>query len=131
MSAQGRFAETSEEVEVRKEDQDRINEFGVIHQKLADLAAERKAIEEVLMNIEDAEQEVMLAEDNDSFLVQLGSTYVRVGEDEFNEFIEKKRSELDEKMSNIRSEVDTLDKEKADLKATLYARFGSTINLED
>mmetsp|Transcript_16864 Transcript_16864/g.32916 ORF Transcript_16864/g.32916 Transcript_16864/m.32916 type:complete len:132 (+) Transcript_16864:44-439(+) len=131
MASQGRFAETSEEVEVRQEDQERINEFGVIHQRLADLKGERKAIEEMLMNIEDAEQEVMLADDNEHYLIQLGSTYVQVNEDEFNEYIEKKRNELDEKMSNINSKSEDLEKQKSDLKATLYARFGSTINLED
>jgi len=83
------------------------------------------------MNIEDAEQEVMLADDNEHYLIQLGSTYVQVNEDEFNEYIEKKRNELDEKMSNINSKSEDLEKQKSDLKATLYARFGSTINLED
>mmetsp|Transcript_3469 Transcript_3469/g.5013 ORF Transcript_3469/g.5013 Transcript_3469/m.5013 type:complete len:131 (-) Transcript_3469:1456-1848(-) len=126
------FAETSEEVEVRKEDQERINQFGIYHKRGKELDEERKDLNEKLAFIEDAEQEVMLADgDSDSFLVKLGSTFVSVDEDEFNEFLEKKRSEYDTALEKINAECDDLEQKRTALKSTLYARFGSTINLDD
>ena len=55
----GRFQETSEEVEVRREDQQKINRFGVIHKRLEELGAEATAFKQQLEYLEDAEQEGM------------------------------------------------------------------------
>ncbi len=125
------FKETDEEIEVRREDQERINEFGVLHRLVEDLGEDKKALQEQLNYIEDAEQEVMLAGDQQSFLVAVGSTYVPVGEGEFNNFIEKKRSVYEKKLKSVSTQVDKFEKRKAELKTVLYARFGKSINLDD
>lgn len=83
------------------------------------------------MFIEDAEQEVMLSGDSETFQIRMGATYVSVGEDEFNDYIEKKRAELEGSRKKMDTRSDELSARKTDLKATLYARFGTTINLDD
>lgn len=42
--------------------------------------------------LEDAEQEVLLSEDADQHAVRMGSAFLSVSEDDFNEFIEERRS---------------------------------------
>jgi chaperonin cofactor prefoldin len=125
------FKETDEEIEVRREDQERINEFGVLHRLVQDLGEDKKALQEQLNYIEDAEQEVMLAGDQQSFLVAVGSTYVPVDEGEFNSFIEKKRSVYEKKLKFVSTQAEQFEKRKAELKTVLYARFGKSINLDD
>ena len=126
------FKETDEEVEVRREDQDRINDFGVLHKQLEECVEKRKTIQAELDYLEDAEQEVMLAgDDSGTFQVQLGSTYVKVDEDEFNQILEERRSEYEAQMEELNSKLGDLESRKADLKSTLYSRFGKTINLDD
>jgi len=125
-----RFQETSEDVEVRAEDQARINEFGVIHQQWTDLEAQKEQLKAELDCIEDAEQEVMLASDNDVHMVRLGSAFVKVSEDEFNQFLEKKRTEAEDRRNKIAADISELETHREELKTTLYARFGTTINLE-
>jgi chaperonin cofactor prefoldin len=61
----------------------------------------------------------------------VGSTYVPVGEGEFNNFIEKKRSVYEKKLKSVSTQVDQFEKRKAELKTVLYARFGKSINLDD
>ncbi|KAF0758113.1 hypothetical protein AaE_004040 [Aphanomyces astaci] len=71
------------EVDVRKEDQDRINEFGRNNSRLADLRDELKALKEKLG---DANTEIMMgAGDN----VQLfGESFVEVSEEDAQEYLE-------------------------------------------
>lgn len=93
---------------------------------------DKTALEEELAYLEDAEQEVMLSsEESDVFLVRLGSTYIKVGEEEFNEYLEKKRSGYEERLGKVAEACEALESEKSELKAELYARFGNTINLDD
>ena len=74
----------------------------------------------------------MLMEDaSDGYFVRLGTTFVTVDEDEFNEYLEDEREDLESMLKDSTEEMGPLDEEKATLKATLYSRFGKTINLED
>jgi len=115
---------------VRKEDQQKINTFGVIHRSLEELKEDRKKIEEDLNALEDAEQELMMAGDSDTFMIKLGSSYVNVDEDRFNEFMEKRKAELDARMVELEKENGALEEQRDTLKQSLKSRFGNTINLD-
>lgn len=97
--------------------------------------------------LEDAEQEVLLSEDADQHAVRMGSAFLSVSEDDFNEFIEERRSvsnlyravrvyllsflqKLTAKYDEKGETIEKIEERQAELKTALYGRFGGNINLE-
>ena len=58
--------ENETEVEVRKEDQLKINEFGRLNNRLLELRSELNFVNKAMQQLEAAEEEVMMADDSDS-----------------------------------------------------------------
>ncbi|OAA32625.1 Gim complex component GIM3-like protein [Moelleriella libera RCEF 2490] len=118
------------EVEVRREDQDKINKFSRLHQReLAieeDLNAKLKQKEE----IDDLSTELELADEDEKIQYKIGDAFFHVPLEQAQEMlataitkVESETTELEEKISAVREEMQQL-------KIELYARFGKQINLE-
>ncbi|KAK3387556.1 Prefoldin subunit-domain-containing protein [Podospora didyma] len=119
-----------EEIEVRREDQDKINKFSRLHQhELSieeDLTVKNKEREE----LDDISSELELADEDDIVPYKVGDAFFHVPLPQAQEMlaisgakIEKEIEILEDKLSDIREEM-------GQLKVELYARFGKTINLE-
>mmetsp|Transcript_16902 Transcript_16902/g.20854 ORF Transcript_16902/g.20854 Transcript_16902/m.20854 type:complete len:129 (+) Transcript_16902:136-522(+) len=123
-------ANKEDDVEVRWEDQQRINEFGKNTNHLLELKTERNETQKQLDYLEDAEQEVLLSDDSDEHKVRMGETFIVVNEDDFNEFIESRREKLNSIFEKQSEEINALEGKQQLLKSDLYARFGKNINLD-
>jgi len=126
------FAETDEAIEVRREDQERINEFGRNTNRLNELEDDKKKLRQELDNLEDAEQEIMLADgdEEDATCISVGGTFVVSDEDHVEEFLNRKRDVCSAEFDKLNDEMGSLSARQSELKSLLYARFGSNINLE-
>lgn len=52
-------------VEVRREDQQRINKFSACNRQMQELSVEEKTLKEDLQNLQDATDELLLADDDE------------------------------------------------------------------
>jgi len=119
-----------DEVEVRREDQDKINKFSRLHQKEINVEEELKAKHKEKEDLDDVSNELELADEDDKIPYQIGDSFVSLPLPEAQqmlststETIEADVTVLEEKLSRIREEMEGL-------KVDLYARFGRSINLE-
>mmetsp|Transcript_7357 Transcript_7357/g.11030 ORF Transcript_7357/g.11030 Transcript_7357/m.11030 type:complete len:135 (+) Transcript_7357:89-493(+) len=130
--ANGMILDKAEEndAEVRREDQDKINEFGQLNARLHEVRSEVDSLKKLLEKIDDASTELMMG-NGDRVMLRLGEAMFEATEDEATEFCEnevERNQEILDKLSE--EEADILEKQAA-LKKILYGRFGKSINLEE
>ncbi|OQR87118.1 hypothetical protein THRCLA_22936 [Thraustotheca clavata] len=100
------------EVDVRKEDQDRINEFGRNNSRLADVRDEIKALQDKLETLDDANTEVMMGEGDDVQLF-IGESFVKVSEEYAQEYLEAQTEKTQAKVAKLQEEETSLESRQA------------------
>jgi len=129
MSAFATTKDPESETEVRLQDQEKINEFGKLNNRLMEITAEMKQSKTDLELLQDASGDLeMLIDGNASLLI--GEAFIEVNEDYANEYLSKKIKIIEDRMSSFESETKTINTRQAELKKDLYARFGDAIQLE-
>jgi prefoldin subunit 4 len=129
MSAFATTKDPESETEVRLQDQEKINEFGKLNNRLMEITAEMKQSKTDLELLQDASGDLeMLIDGNASLLI--GEAFIEVNEDYANEYLSKKIKIIEDRMSSFESETKTINTSQAELKKDLYARFGDAIQLE-
>ncbi|KAK0626349.1 Prefoldin subunit-domain-containing protein [Immersiella caudata] len=119
-----------EEIEVRREDQDKINKFSRLHQHELSIEDDLKTKNKEKEELDDITNELELADEDDIIPYKVGDAFFHVPLPQAQEMlgisgakVEEEITELEEKLANIRQEM-------LQLKVELYARFGKSINLE-
>nr|CCA18583.1 conserved hypothetical protein [Albugo laibachii Nc14]CCA20540.1 conserved hypothetical protein [Albugo laibachii Nc14] len=134
------------QADVRREDQERINEFGAINFRLNQLRLEKKALQvcscimstvdiiaslqEKLDTLEDAVTELMMGE-GDSVHLMIGESFVERSEEGAQEYLEELTETTKKANESLVTEEEELENRHAILKKLLYGRFGDNINLEE
>jgi prefoldin subunit 4 len=118
-------------VDVKKEDQDKINRFANYVAKRSDLRDDIESKQKWLQSLGDIELELMELEDDDLVPYQIGEVFFQVSSSKAQEYVEEDKKSTEEEMVNLRKDVDQVAEAMKDLKAKLYAKFGDNINLED
>ena len=120
------------DVEVRKVDQEAINEFGRLNNRVSELRDELKLVEKELTAYEDAEEEVMLIDEGTEALkLTMGDCFLDVEEEDIESELERLKEVAQGKKDKYISEIATCESRQGELKTQLYGRFGKTINLEE
>ena len=119
------------DVDVTWEDQQRINKFGRSNQRLHDLEADVSKWQEELENLDDAATEVMVADEDEPMRYMIGKVFVLLPPDEVDTRIEARKDEIEAKIAEAEEEIESLRETMAELKVVLYAKFKSSINLEE
>jgi len=123
---------SKQDTHVDKQDQEKINLFSKLNMKYHDIQEDIKKLKEELDNLVDATGaiEETLGEDG-ALKLFLGESMVAVNEEAANNYVEQlqeeKQTELDEKTEKL----EEMEAQMRDLKSYLYAKFGSSINLEE
>mmetsp|Transcript_19052 Transcript_19052/g.29794 ORF Transcript_19052/g.29794 Transcript_19052/m.29794 type:complete len:134 (-) Transcript_19052:241-642(-) len=115
--------------EVRREDQDAINEFGRLNARLDEVKRQVDNLKKTLEKIDDASTELMMG-DGDNVMLRLGGAMFEATEEEATEYCEaevERQQEILDKLSE--EEAGIVERQEA-LKKVLYGRFGKSINLE-
>lgn len=108
-----------------------INLFGRLNLKLHDLEDEHKQTQELINNVQDAANELLLADDDTEVKYQMGEVYVDISKDEADAIIQKEEEKFNSQLQKIANEIEEIKKILAELKVKLYGKFGSSINLEE
>ncbi|WWC94587.1 hypothetical protein V866_001434 [Kwoniella sp. B9012] len=118
-------------VEVAWEDQQRINTFSKLNNRLTDIQDLLKQKNEEKEYYDDLSMELELADsDSEPILYKLGDSF-------FHLSLRNARKQLKSDLKRYESEIEGLESKKndcelgmKDLKVQLYAKFGKQINLE-
>lgn len=121
-----------EDVEVRRMDQDMINDFGRLNNRLLEVRAELEQAKKDHEKLDDASSEIMMAsEGSGKIMLFIGESFVEASEEEVTEHCEKKQEEISQTISKLTKEEGEIVAKQNELKKTLYSRFGDSINLEN
>ncbi|KAK4316518.1 hypothetical protein Pmani_012295 [Petrolisthes manimaculis] len=119
------------DVHITYEDQQKINRFARCNARHGDTKEELKLKENDLQNLQDAEDEMMIALDSDEKVpFMVGEVFIMKSQDESQEAINAQREALQEEISNLNGRAGELQDTMTQLKGDLYAKFGNNINLE-
>lgn len=119
------------DAEVRREDQDRINQFARLNARLDEIRTERATIQHELEGLDDASTELMMLDDADQVWLLTGEAFGATTQDEAVQHCESQVETLQSKVDQLAKEEEAILAEQADLKKMLYGRFGKSINLEN
>jgi prefoldin subunit 4 len=126
--------ESDAEIQVRREDQDKINRFARLNARYEDLKIERRELKRALEGLDDAGTELMMGttgDDDDAVVMILtGEAFLETSEDDAVQFCEQQVAELQADDDKLQAEEAAILAEQDELKKVLYGRFGKSINLE-
>jgi prefoldin subunit 4 len=118
------------EADILWEDQQRINRFSILNMDWHDLEKEVKLREEKLHALQDAADEIELLI-GDSVKCLIGESFVELTNDEVLARLERLKAADRVETEGLRGKMEEMEREMKTLKAHLYAKFGSRINLEE
>nr|CAG4641364.1 EOG090X0JBP [Eulimnadia texana] len=119
------------DVYIQYEDQQKINKFARLNARWEELKEDIKAKQNEVQNLDDASTELMMVEDESLPIPYvIGEVFVHLTIDEAREKLETTKSDLEKEITSLEEECTKLKEGMSDLKTQLYAKFGSSINLE-
>ena len=121
------------QVEVRAEDQQRINEFGNLNSQCTALKMDLEALEKKKRDYEDSHEEVELLDGmEDTTLYQMGTTFIEIPLDTAMERIDEDLQDIQKDIESVKGKIAEKEARMAELRSVLYGRFGrDQINLGD
>merc|ERR1712083_1071158 len=120
----------STEKKVLWKDQQRINKFGRLNNRLEELKVLIKAKTTEIENLQEAVEDIDNLLDDDACKIKIGEVYVEVSNEEAEEYAKECEVQAAKELSVYKAEVAEIQAEMVELKKHLYAKFGNTINLE-
>lgn len=130
LSKEDEAATGSDEIEVRREDQDKINKFSRLHQREIGLEDELKLKHKEKEDLDDISSELELADEDDKIPYRVGDSFISLPLPEAQEMLSTNTTKIEEEVSVLEGKIATVREEMSELKVELYARFGRSINLE-
>ncbi|KAI1826826.1 Prefoldin subunit-domain-containing protein [Xylaria intraflava] len=121
---------TGDEVQVRREDQDKINKFSRLHQRELNLEEELKSKNKEKEELDDVTLELELADEDEKVPYKIGDAFFHISLSQAQEMLASSTSRIEEELSELEDKMGTTREEMQQLKVELYARFGRSINLE-
>ncbi|KAL9274790.1 putative prefoldin subunit 4 [Drosera capensis] len=118
------------ETEVTWEDQQNINRFGRLNTRFHELEDEIKVAKEASENLEDAENELILT-DEETIRFQIGEVFAHVSKEEVESRLEKMKEVTSKNLEKLEEEKESVLAQMAELKKILYGKFKDSINLEE
>ncbi|KAG8162799.1 hypothetical protein KVR01_007277 [Diaporthe batatas] len=119
-----------DEVEVRREDQDKINKFSRLHQRELKYEEDLKIKSKEKEELDDITMELELADEDDKIPYKIGDSFFHVTVSQAQEMLEASTTRIEEDVSQLEDKLNAAREEMTQLKVELYARFGKSINLE-
>lgn len=119
------------DMEVNIDDQNRINKFARLNQRLDELRSILKRKKKIVQDLNDASDEILLQSDEvTNVALMIGEAFINYTVEESQTEMEKLKAENETDVIALTKREDEIKEEMAKLKIDLYAKFGSSINLE-
>ncbi|KAK4122771.1 Prefoldin, subunit 4 [Parathielavia appendiculata] len=119
-----------DEVEVRREDQDKINKFSRLHQHELLIEEELKTKNKEKEELDDITTELELVDEDDTVPYKVGDAFFHIPLPQAQELLGISTAKLEEEIEALEDKLSSIRGEMTQIKVELYARFGKAINLE-
>ncbi|XP_063382573.1 probable prefoldin subunit 4 [Cydia fagiglandana] len=129
-SGKGTFQPDSD-VHISFEDQQKINKFARLNAKVDDYKDELKVIQNDMKNLEEAVEELALADDSEKIPYLVGEVFIYQSLQDTMKSLEESKQKKENEIAELEAKCEELKSQMAELKAHLYGKFGSHINLEN
>ncbi|KIY61937.1 Prefoldin, subunit 4 [Cylindrobasidium torrendii FP15055 ss-10] len=126
-----RDEETDGDAEVTWEDQQRINSFSKLNNRLRGIQEKLDGLKEEKDALDDLATEIELADESDAVLYRIGEAFFHLRHSQATKRLERDQSNIDTKVATLTSQSEDCQKDMAELKVKLYAKFGRAINLDE
>ncbi|KAL2838884.1 Prefoldin, subunit 4 [Aspergillus pseudoustus] len=130
LSKEDEAAMGSEDTEVRREDQEKINRFSRLHQRETVLEEHLKTKQKDKEDLEEISTELELADEDELVPYKIGDTFIHLPLEEAQTLLSSSTEQIDSEVAKLEETLGDLRDEMQQLKVALYARFGRSINLE-
>ena len=118
------------DIEVAREDQERINKFSRLNMRFDELDEEITTMKSEIQAFKDAVEEVEGCMEADGILMKIDEAYTSVDEDSVTEKLTRLIDDSEASLSKKSDEIEHVKTELDSLKKLLYGKFGTSINLE-
>ncbi|KAJ1920952.1 hypothetical protein H4219_001005 [Mycoemilia scoparia] len=122
--------EEENDVEVQWEDQQKINRFSRLNVLVDQLEEHYKKQKTEKEYLEDLAMEIELHDEDEPVMYRVGQGFMLLEVEDAQQRIEKQKEGIDNKVEELKTQIEETEKEMAKLKAALYNKFGKAINLE-
>ncbi|KAG6459458.1 probable prefoldin subunit 4 [Manduca sexta] len=119
------------DVHISYEDQLKINKFARLNARVEDYKDELKVKQNDMKNLEDAVEELSLTDENEKIPYLIGEVFICQNLEETMMSLEEAKSKKEIEISDLEAKCEELKGQMGELKAHLYGKFGSHINLEN
>ncbi|KAK2747787.1 hypothetical protein FQN57_001817 [Myotisia sp. PD_48] len=130
LSKEDEATSQGEEIEVRREDQEKINRFSRLHQRETILEEQLKAKLKDKEDLEEVSAELDLADEDVPVPYKIGDSFILLPLAEVQTLLSAGTEKIDDEVAELEDKLAGLKEEAQQLKVSLYARFGRSINLE-
>ena len=124
------FCLQDKEIHILQEDQQKINQFARLNNRLDELKDDIKSKKNEIQTLEDASTDLMMLDDEEKVPYQIGEVFVEMTQDEVQETMEANKEKVGEEVTKLEEKAEEIKGQMSDLKTHLYAKFGNAINLE-
>ncbi|ESK81958.1 subunit of the heterohexameric cochaperone prefoldin complex [Moniliophthora roreri MCA 2997] len=122
---------TGDEAEVTWEDQSRINTFSKLNTRLRGIKEKIEGLRTEKETLDDLSTELELADEDEPVLYKLGESFLHLPHSKALKRLENDQKDVEARLGQHLSQADACEKEMRELKVVLYAKFGSSINLDE
>ncbi|RKP21418.1 hypothetical protein ROZALSC1DRAFT_27180, partial [Rozella allomycis CSF55] len=113
---------------ILQSDQNSINRYSVINSQVLRLKAQRKALKQRLVDLEDAISELELMDGQCN--LKVGDAFILDDAEKIVERLNKEKEQIEAELEEKNHDFEEGSTEMAKLKKILYAKFGNQIQLE-
>ncbi|XP_038223383.1 probable prefoldin subunit 4 [Zerene cesonia] len=128
-SGKGTYRPDSD-VHISFEDQQKINKFARLNAKADDIKDELNIKQNDIKNLEEAVEELALADDSEKIPFLVGEVFICQSLEDTLKSLEDMKVKKQNEICELESKCEELKSQMSELKAHLYGKFGSHINLE-
>ncbi|KAF1950053.1 Prefoldin, subunit 4 [Byssothecium circinans] len=123
-------ATAGEDIQVRREDQEKINRFSSLHQKELALEEELRGKLKEKEDLEEISGELELVDEEEKVPYKIGDCFVSLPQPEVLELLASSTEAIDREVDAVKERLGAIQEQMEGLKKALYGRFGRSINLE-
>ncbi|CAF4908240.1 unnamed protein product [Pieris macdunnoughi] len=129
-SGKGTYQPDSD-VHISFEDQQKINKFARLNAKADDIKDELKVKQNDIKNLEEAVEELALTDDSEKIPFLVGEVFICQSLEDTLKSLEDMKCKKQNEIGDLELRCEELKSQMSELKAHLYGKFGSHINLEN
>lgn len=120
----------NEDMEVRREDQEKINRFSSLHQKEEIIEEELRAKIKEKEDLAEISDELELVDEEEKVPYKVGDCFISLPQPQVLELLASSTETIDKEVEELKAKLEGIQEEMGELKKALYGRFGRSINLE-